>query len=167
MDSRRHRCIALLVLLSLAWVGCVYAHAPSRLSIAPDQVRETRPVPPIDRDTILFESFEGNWPPTDWAILHEGVSTTWEQDNLWPHSGEYGAWMNYGLEDEQQDEYLVSEAIDLRGYTSARLSFFEGQLKWPGFGEHHYVGVSTTSQTDPAAFTWLVDWRPGNDPMLP
>ena len=168
MHRRRHHVLAILLLLSMAVAECVFAHPAPVLSSAPDQASEpSLPLQPGDRNTILAESFEGGWPPSGWAILHEGAATTWQQDGNFPRSGSHCAWMDYGPVGVLEDEYLVTAAIDLTGYGSAWFSFYEGQRYWPGYGEHHYVGVSTTSQTDPGAFVWLVDWTPQNHPMPP
>ncbi len=41
---------------------------------------------------VINESFEGTFPPTDWANFHEGGGTEeWEQSDYWPVTGTYCA----------------------------------------------------------------------------
>jgi len=120
--------------------------------------------PPYEpnRNDILNEGFEGAWPPAGWAVIHLGSSYTWERVSNYVHTGVYSARMHYGPQGVLQDEYLVTPALDFSSLEAAYLEFYEAQNFWPGFGEHHYVAASTTSQTDPAAFTMLVDWTPAD-----
>jgi hypothetical protein len=125
---------------------------------------ESPAAPPFEanRNDILNEGFEGSWPPAGWAVIHLGSSFTWARVNTYKHTGLYSARMHYGPQGVVQDEYLVTPALDFSSIEAAYLEFYEAQNYWSGFGEHHYIAVSTTSQTDPAAFTMLVDWTPAN-----
>lgn len=114
------------------------------------------------RSDILNEGFEGSWPPAGWAVIHLGTSFTWQRVSNYVHTGQYAARMHYGPQGVLQDEYLVTPALDFSSLEAAYLEFHEAQQYWEGFGEHHYIAVSTTSQTDPSAFTMLVDWTPAN-----
>jgi hypothetical protein len=157
-----------LVLLSFSPIGeSARAHAPRtdapRLSNQP-QGEPGASVP--GRFDIMTEDFEGIWPPNDWVVIHEGGANTWARTDADAHGGSYSAWVNYGPLDVLQDEYLVTPAIDLSTLSAAYLAFYESQSYWQGYGEHHYIGISTTSQTDPGAFTMLVDWTPANH-MIP
>jgi len=111
---------------------------------------------------VVIEGFEDAWPPEGWAVIHLGDSYTWDRTNAEQHSGTYSAYVRYSPVGVQQDEYLVTEVMDFSALTVIFLEFYEDQSYWPGYGEHHYIGVSTTSQTDPAAFTMIVDWTPAD-----
>jgi len=56
---------------------------------------------------------------------------------------------------------MVSPAIDLSTAINPKLEFYEDAVDWNA-GYHHYIMVSTTSQTDPGAFVAVADWTPGN-----
>ncbi len=147
-----------MALALLAGAGQALTH--EAFSPRPD----SPPAPPYEptRNDILNEGFEGSWPPAGWAVIHLGSSTTWERNGSYKHSGAYSARVHYGLQGVLQDEYLVTPALDFSSLGAAYLEFYEHQAYWPGYGEHHYIAISTTSQTDPGAFTTLVDWTPAN-----
>jgi len=144
----------------LLGLGLAPAFAHEAFSPNPDPAAAPPYLP--ERNDILNEGFEGSWPPAGWAVIHLGSSTTWHRVNTYVHSGQYAARMHYGPQGVLQDEYLVTPALDFSSLEAAYLEFYEAQQYWEGFGEHHYIAVSTTSQTDPAAFTMLVDWTPAN-----
>jgi hypothetical protein len=116
----------------------------------------------ITRTDILNEGFEGSFPPAGWAVIQLGSSTTWERNDSYMHSGAFSVCVKHGPAGVVQDEVLVTPAMDFSTLASAYLEFYEFQQFWPGFGERHSIAVSTTSQTDPAAFTTLVDWTPAD-----
>jgi len=120
------------------------------------------PAPEPPRTDLLNEGFEDAWPPAGWAVLNEGNTYTWNRTTAKKHSGAYSAYVHYGSQASWQDEYLVTDALDLTGMTAVFLEFYEDQAYWSGFGDHHYIGVSTTSQTDPAAFTMIQAWTPAD-----
>ncbi len=146
------------VLLPLAATG--FAHEDS--TPAPDLRPHRGPVGEPQRDTFFSEGFEDTWPPAGWEIIQLGSSNTWASTTNASHGGVNSAWVHYGPQGDYQDEYLVTSAIDLSTVGAAYLEFYEDQSYWLGYGDHHYIGVSTTSQTDPGAFTMIVDWTPAN-----
>ncbi len=147
-----------MALALLAGAGQASTH--EAFSPCPDP-QAAPPYQPV-RNDILNEGFEGSFPPAGWAVIHLGSTFTWERNGTFKHSGAYSARVHYGSPGLLQDEYLVTPALDFSALQSAYLEFYEKQDYWPGFGEHHYIAASTTSQTDPAAFTMLVDWTPAN-----
>lgn len=145
----------LILLLVLALPASLLAHG----GFTPNpQPPAGPPAPP--RTDLLNEGFEDAWPPAGWVVLNEGNTYTWNRTGNNQHTGAYSAYVHYGSQSTFQDEYLVTEALDFTGMNAVFLEFYEDQDYWPGFGDHHYIGVSTTSQTDPAAFTMIVDWTP-------
>ena len=168
---RLARTTSLLLALSMAIVSAGSAARPAQTT-QPTQPASTQPAalpslaPPLpspsDRTDYLNESFEGAFPPAGWTIIHAGGGSTWTQsdDYRYIHSGLHSARIHYDLPGVPQDEYLVTPALDLSAVDSATLEFYEFQAGWPAYGEQHSVAVSTTSQTDPAAFTPLVVWTP-------
>ncbi len=115
---------------------------------------------PGDRDDNLFtEGFEGDWPPAGWTeITSSGFN--WGRTNWDANSGTYAAWCWYNP--ATQDEWLVTPALDLSSAVAPKLEFYERGYNWETDGGNHYIMVSTTSQTDPGAFTELVHWTPTN-----
>jgi hypothetical protein len=107
-----------------------------------------------------FESFL--FPPTGWARLHEGSSYTWSSSTAKKHTGVRSAYMNAGSASYTQDDYLVTPALDFSMHIEPKLEWFEDQDNWIANGEHHYIMVSTTSQTDASAFQIIADMTPAN-----
>lgn len=115
----------------------------------------------IRADIFVDESFEGSFPPTGWAKFSDGFSWDgWQQTDAKSHDGTKSA-----LAEVQYvyptDIWLVTPAIDLSAAPSAKLYFYEDQDSWTDSGEHHYIAVSTTSQTQSSAFTTILDMTPG------
>jgi len=156
--------LSLLVLIALMTVvaGGVLAHESNGSTPAPVLGTSMAPASDSDRTDLFNEGFEGSFPPAGWEVINLGNTHTWAQTSSKAHSGTYSAWVNYGVQGTSQDEWLVLPAIDLSTVGAAYLEFYEDQAYWPGYGEHHYIAVSTTSQTDTASFTTLVDWTPAN-----
>ena len=160
MPLRRILHVSALLSATLLWAVAAGAHAG--YTAAPDNGSSKTAPTDFHRTDLFNEGFETSVPPTGWAVIHLGASYTWAQTSSAAHGGTYSAWLHYGPQGIPQDEYLVTPAIDLSAIGAAYLEFFEDQAYWPGYGDHHYLGVSTTSQTDPAAFTFIADWTPAN-----
>ncbi|MDO9693753.1 MAG: choice-of-anchor J domain-containing protein [Candidatus Latescibacteria bacterium] len=114
-------------------------------------------------DNILVEGFEATtFPPTGWARLHLSTSYAWARSTTSHNTGVACAWVRYGPSTITQNEWLVTPALDFSALTNPKLEFYEASPYWGSYGEHHYVMVSTTSQTTPASFSTVVDWTPLN-----
>lgn len=120
------------------------------------------PVPDPGRTDVLTESFETSVPPPGWAMIDAGVGSNWFQTDFIAHSGTYCAVVAYDDPGLFQDEWLVTPALDFSTLNAPYLEFYEDEDYWSGYGLHHYVAVSTTSQTDPGAFTMILDMTPTN-----
>lgn len=77
----------------------------------------------------LSERFEGGvMPPAGWTVIQAPTSGKhWQlvdtgDDPNWIHSGTYAAWVNYEVAD--QDEWLISPEIDLRGQQNPMVEFW-------------------------------------------
>ncbi len=101
---------------------------------------------PLD-DILLSEGFEnGVMPPSGWTTFYQGSPSArhWQivDGNQYPdfvHTGRYAAWVNYD-EVYQQDEWLVTPAIDLNDYESAQLVFWaESDTMFPGATMELYI----------------------------
>ncbi|NPB04146.1 MAG: T9SS type A sorting domain-containing protein [Thermotogae bacterium] len=118
----------------------------------------------IATGVILDESFEGTFPPSGWAVIDLGTATgdSWYKTSTKAHSGNYSAKVNYLSSSDNKDEWLVTSAVDLSGAVGHHviLSFYEDEDYWSGYGDHHQILVSTTSQTDTSAFTLILDMTP-------
>ena len=114
--------------------------------------------------TLLDENFEGNTLPLGWTTIDaDGDGHQWEHtsvQNLFyqTHSGE-GAAVSYAKLNGAAftpDDWLVSPPITLVG--NSTLSFWR-MVAWNNFN-HYGVYISTTSGTDPSAFTLLYEETP-------
>lgn len=103
------------------------------------------------KNNLVFEDFEsGVWPPTGWTVLADTTPQTWDTASFDPHSGSYYA---HCLYDETlsgvQNEYLISPVMDMRGVSSAVLTFyFQFSQYWgitPNDNYDLYVFASTDS----------------------
>ena len=113
------------------------------------------------RIDFLNEGFEAAVPPAGWTIMTTGLTYTWDQTDTAAHGGSHSAWVHYGPQGVQQDEWLVTPAIDLSAASAPMLEFFEMEVYWASYGDHHTIAVSTTVPDDPGAFTDVAVWTPG------
>lgn len=155
----RSRVLLILSIALLLIATSVAAHDGRVLN--PDR-RADGPSPTATRLDLLSESFEGAFPPAGWQTLHLGNSYAWAQTNYSARSGQYCAFVQYGAQGTSQNEWLITPALDLSGLTDIRLEFYEEESYWADWGDHHYVMVSTTSPTDPAAYSIVSDMTPAN-----
>ncbi len=78
------------------------------------------------KNNLVYETFEsGVFPPAGWTIIADTTPQTWDTASFDPHSGSYYA---HCLYDDSlvgvQNEFLVSPVMDMRGVTSAVLTFY-------------------------------------------
>ncbi len=120
-----------------------------------------------DRTEYVNEGFEGTtFPPAGWAIIANAPAYSWTQNAARRHTGDFSTLLHYSPAGVVQDEWLVTPAMNTTGATSLALTFWESGQYWNAlYGDHHYVMVSTTSQTDPAAFSVLLDMTPADHPI--
>ncbi len=152
----------MLILIGAMLLPPAARHAQARAPY--DPVSQILPNPPApERPTdLIFEDFEGMWPPDGWAFIINEPFYTWDLTDFDSHSGLYSACIHYGPQGVAMDEWIVTPALDFTDRARVYLEFYEEQRYWAGFGGHHFIAVSTTSQTDPAAFTMVTDWTPEN-----
>ena len=144
----------LLVLSSVALAHDDRAFNPDR--------RADAPAYEPSRLDLLTESFEIAVPPAGWAMLSLGnADEEWYQTNAAAHSGLYSARLDYCPANETMDEWLITPALDFSTLTDITLEFYEDENYWADYGDHHYVMVSTTSQTDTGTFSIVSDMTPG------
>jgi hypothetical protein len=125
--------------------------------------RSAPPAPATRDDNILVQGFESTtFPPTGWARIHLSTSYTWARSTTAHNTGVACTWMRYGPSTITQNEWLVTPALDFTTLTNPKLEFYEASPYWGSYGGHHYVMVSTTSQTTPGSFTTVTDWTPAN-----
>lgn len=85
-------------------------------------------------------------------------SDGWRRASYKARSGVYSATVVYTT--SYQNEWLITPALDLSTATHVILWFYEDEYYWDGWGEHHRIRVSTTSQTDTSTFTTVLDMTP-------
>ncbi len=111
---------------------------------------------------LLVEGFESNtFPPLEWVKIHVGSSWSWTRTGSAANTGSYSALMNYSS-GAAQDDYLVTPALDFSYNIAPKVSWYEEEAYWADRGGVHYIMVSTTSQSDPAAFTVVSEMTPAN-----
>jgi hypothetical protein len=136
--------------------------------LAPDAPTTVPPATPAAGSRLEFveESFEGMFVPLGWAIITTGEGGTWFQNGAYAHTGQYSASVVYSSPGQVQDEWLVTPAMNTTAAVSLQLEWWETSRYWGGnFGHHHYIMVSTTSQTDPEAFEVVLDMTPDSHPI--
>lgn len=104
------------------------------------------------------EGFEGgSFPPSGWVILNNGIGTA----NSWttiddPNTGANAAFIEYeNVDSGIAEDWLITPSFTVTA-DNPLLSFFQKQSFGINYGSIYTVRVSTTSQTDPSAFT-IVD----------
>ena len=114
--------------------------------------------------TILQEDFEGDFPPSGWQVVDGGSATgdSWHRTNSQARSGTYSARVLYTPASNRKSEWLITPALDFSGANGVYLKFYEDGNYWQGYGEHHKILVSTTSQTDTTTFVTVLDMTPSN-----
>jgi len=115
--------------------------------------------------TVLSESFENGFPPSGWKMINNGfILDTWRASSWKVHSGLKSA--NAEAEYTTLDHWLVTSEIDLSSATHAFLYFYEDEEGWASSGSHHYIKVSTSSQTNTSSFTTVLDMTPSNHDIV-
>ncbi len=156
----RIRLLGTLVVLA----SLIATTAPAHDGVSLNSQRKVQaPAPPSAKTDLLTEGFESaTFPPAGWSTIHLGNSYAWARTTSAAHTGGACAWVRYGPQGSSQDEWLVTPALDFSSLTAPKLAFFEDADYWSDYGDHHYVMVSTTSPTDPAAFTAVSVMTPAN-----
>jgi hypothetical protein len=160
--AHRRLLAASLTLALLLCSGAALAHEATAAP-NPDFTPAVHQAPAAaSRIDYISEGFETAVPPAGWTIMTTGLTYTWDQTDTAAHGGGYSAWLHYGPQGIQQDEWLVTPAIDLSAASAPMLEFFEMEVYWAGYGDHHNIAVSTTVPDDPMAFTDVAVWTPAN-----
>lgn len=112
---------------------------------------------------ILIEGFEApSNTPAGWHKIHLGNSWGWGRTSSQSQSGNASFYVRPGSSGYNQDEYLVTPALDFSYHIAPKLTWHEDEVDWVSNGGTHYVMVSTTSQTDPATFEVVAEMTPAN-----
>ncbi|MBC8367487.1 choice-of-anchor J domain-containing protein [bacterium] len=154
--SKRARAAIFLAVTLAAFPSLAHVHFDSFIEKRMSEPAEERP------NDILLEDFEDAWLPAGWSRIISDPANTWDRTELKSHSEQYSASVHYGPQGIALDEWLVTPAMDFTDRSRVYLEFYEDQQYWSGFGSHHYIAISTTDPSDPAAFTILEDWTPEN-----
>ena len=114
----------------------------------------------VNAQTPIFsEGFESGNLPTGWTLIDaDNDGQTWELFYQ-GHGNDYDGYSfaSYSQNNATPDNWLVTPAITLG--TSSTLTFWR-MRGFFGSNEHYGVYVSTTSATDPTAFTLLFEETP-------
>ncbi|HMI07312.1 MAG TPA: choice-of-anchor J domain-containing protein, partial [Flavobacterium sp.] len=103
------------------------------------------------------EGFEGaTFPPTGWATFiganGAGTESNWIQITDFPHTGLASAYVEYEDSGSDNEDWLVTPQFTVSASASA-LQFSQLQSYEDDYGTSYTIRVSTTTQTDPTAFT--------------
>ena len=115
-------------------------------------------------DLPFTEDFEATtFPPACWTsfIGTNGLGTAqnWESTTS-AHNGARAAFVRYeNVSGGTAEDWLVSPLINLQN--ASTLKFFQKQEYSTDYGTRFYIKVSTTSQTNPAQFTNVVNYGEG------
>ncbi len=112
----------------------------------------------------LSESFEGSFPPASWQVLDLGTqhNDAWEQTSQTARTGTFSAAVFYGPQGVQQNEWLITPALDFSGVSQVYLLFYEAEEYWSGYGDHHRIRVCVGDPSDTANFEVVMDMTPSN-----
>ena len=111
--------------------------------------------------TVLDESFEGSFPPSDWTLFSDFSLEAWVQSADMSRTGSYSAMSETGYLYDK-DMWMVTPAVDLSSAPSAKLFFYEDQSSWAGSGGTNYIAVSTTDASAASSFTTILEMTPAN-----
>ena len=118
-------------------------------------------------EELFFWTFNDSW--ENWAQNSVVGDQVWDRDN------------NYGLEDTpcakmsgyvyevgsfENEDWLISPGLDLRGYKNEQISFFSA-YDYPGLALEFKVSMDYNDGENPNDFTWVnltgeVNWSAGN-----
>lgn len=163
MKSIRQRLAVLVAVIAVVGTLSAFASAPPAPVFNPQasQVIAAPEASPARLD-YMFESFESNWPPTGWQILHLGAGYQWAVTTSAARTGLRSAMCRNGSAIQTQDEWLVTKPLNLSTLTQPKLEFYEEEVNWVARGHHHYIMVSTSNPTNPAGYTVVMDMTPAN-----
>ena len=109
----------------------------------------------------LNEGFEsGSFPPTGWTTYrgsnNAGVIYDWSSTSVYVNSGNNSAFVRYENSGSLNEDWLVTNLIDLSSSVNAELRFYARQDFDQDYGSIYTIKISTTSQT--SGFTTLKSW---------
>lgn len=102
------------------------------------------------KNNLVYETFEsGVFPPVGWTVIADTTPQIWDTASFDPHSGSYYA---HCLYDETlsgvQNEYLISPVMDMRGISSAILTFYFQFSKYWGITPNDNYDLYVFASTD-------------------
>ena len=116
----------------------------------------------VPTKTVLTEDFEEtSFPPDGWSLKSQAAKT-------WYQGTEYGSKMAMVdiSKTEQQDEWLITPAIDLKAQTTKAGMVFDFYTNYYWSVQNHYHNLKVMASTDGEAWEqiWqLWDWNPKNE----
>ncbi len=161
---------------SVSWSGLAYNTTYSWYAVANDSALETasatwsfttmeEPVGPI-----LFEQFEGTFPPTDWTVVNNGGDCEWHRNDFWPRDNYAGGDGYCAAADSDacgsgttMDTELHTPTFSLADRAQAELSFVHS-YNWLSSSEYAEVDISTDGGS---TWTNLVRYEEDHDAYGP
>ena len=128
------------------------AEAPGEMLSVP---RALAPPAPLTRGGIAVEGFEEGFPPSGWEVVDVSGTGTWATNasSARALNSPTSAFFNDFSGD--QDDWLISAPVDLSGFSSPTLYYFEN-VNFSSFAADQLVQVSTDydGMGDPSTATW-------------
>ncbi len=105
---------------------------------------------------LVFEGFEGAFPPTDWTTIVTNSSYTWYQGAS-PYEGSYNANIEYDPALVPQDEWIITESYDLTSGDPWKLDFWwMGSYYWMVTNENCTLSVHISTD---GGSSWTEIWN--------
>lgn len=114
----------------------------------------------LNGQTYLSTNFDGSPPADGWIQFNNGIglAKNWALYTTYT-SAPYSAGIEYeNVSGGLAEDYFATPLIDLSDAVAPRLSFMADQGFEQDYGSTYHILVSTTSQTDIAAYTEIASW---------
>ena len=115
-----------------------------------------------DRIIILSEDFEeGLIPPTGWKHIVNNLNYSWEIGINNCHDGMYSAQCLNDIQNNSQDEWIVTPVLDFRGYSEIYMSFWWFLSYYWAVSPYNFYDLNVKISID-GGFNWTLIWNEDN-----
>lgn len=105
-------------------------------------------------ENTLFEGFEAGVIPANWTVLNlDGGNQRWSAKTTNPHTGTYSAYVRYETMALDNDDWLITPALQLTSTTPDNISFW--MRTYSSTSSDPWEVLISTTDTDPASFTMI------------
>lgn len=115
-----------------------------------------------DRITILSEDFEGGLiPPTGWNHIVNNSNCSWEIGIHNCHDGMCSAQCLNDIQNNSQDEWIITPILDFRDYSKVYLSFWWFLSYYWAVSPYDFYDLNVKISID-GGFNWTLIWTEDN-----